>query len=243
MKIEQYIPGNSVIHSLDPRAKLIMIVTALLFTVLADNFTTLGIIIFILLLMIILTQLQLKDIFVQLRFLKWLLIWTFLIYLIAPQEYSLNQRLYSGTLFSVKLVVLILWVSVLGLTTSSVDLCHGLEYLLTPLKKIKIPIQDIILILHLSLRLIPILFEELNTAIKMEEIEVKKGNILKKIRYIIPAMVLLFKNSFQRADELAVVLESSGDQIIKNRTKKLKMAKKDYLFLSVIGITLVIGNW
>jgi len=173
---------------------------------------------------------------------------TFLIYLIATQGYSLNQRLYLGTLFTSKLIVLVLFVSVLSLTTSPLNLSHGLEYLLSPLKKIRIPTQDIILILHLSLRFIPTLFQELERTIIAQSargVNFKKGNILTRLKHLIPIMVLLFKNSFRRADELALALESRGYQLNQTRTKlkEIKMTVKDYLFLLLMGITLVIFWW
>ncbi len=218
----KYIPGNSVIHSLDTRIKLIITVFLISFTLLADNFITLSVMISLLLLMIALTQIRLSYVFVPLRSLIWLLIFTFSIYLIDTQEYSLNQRLYLGVLFTSKLIILFLFVSVLSLTTSPLDLCHGLEYLLHPLKKIRIPTREIILIIHLSLRFIPTLFQELEKTIRAQAargIDFKKGNILYRIRRLIPIMVLLFKNSCQRADELALALESRGYQLGKNRTK------------------------
>lgn len=248
MKIGQYIPGNSVIHSLDPRTKLIMTVSLLCLTLLSGNFTTLGVIIFFLLLMMTLTQIPFSYIFAPLRSGIWLLIFTYLIYLVATQEYSLNQRLYLGTLFTSRLIVLILFVSVLSLTTSPLNLCYGLEYLLSPLKKIRIPTQDIILVIHLSLRFIPILFQEVERIMRAhsaQRVDLKKGNILNRIRHLIPMIILLFKNSFYRADELALALEARDYQPGKNRTKlkELRMTIKDYLFLIFIGIILVIGDW
>lgn len=250
MKVGQYIPGNSVIHSLDPRTKLIMTVSLLCLTLLSGNFTTLGVIIFFLLLMMTLTQIPFNYIFAPLRSLSliWLLIFTYLIYLVSSQEYPLNQRLYLGTLFTSKLIVLVLFVSVLSLTTSPLDLCHGLEYLSGPLKKIRIPIQDIILVIHLSLRFVPILFQEVKRIISAQSargVDLKKGNILNRMKRLIPMIILLFKNSFYRADELALALEARGYQPSKDRTKlkELRMTIKDYLFLIFIGIILVIGDW
>ncbi|MEW6096363.1 MAG: energy-coupling factor transporter transmembrane component T [bacterium] len=243
MKVEQYIPINSLIHSLDPRTKLIITVFLISLTLLSDNFTTLYLIVSILVLMIILTQIRFSYIFAQLLSLIWLLIFTFLIYLVPTQEYSLNQLLYLWTLFTSKLIVLVLFVSVLSLTTSPLDLSDGLEYFLSPLKKIRIPIQDIILIIHLSLRFIPTLFQELERTIRAQSargVDFKKGNILTRLKRLIPVMVLLFKNSFRRADELALALESRGYHLNKTRTKKLRMTIKDYLFLLLMGIILVI---
>lgn len=249
MKVKQYIIShNSIIHSLDPRTKLIITLSLILLTLLADNFTKLGVIVSILILMIVLAQIRISYIFRSVLSLFWLLIFTFLIYLIIPQEHSLDERLYMGTLVTSKLIVLILFVSILGLTTSPLDLCSGLEYLLTPLKKIKIPVAEIVLIIHLSLRFIPTLFQELERIIKAQSargVNFKKGNILIRLKRLIPIMVLLFKNSLRRADELAFTLESRGYQLTKVRTKlrELKMTIRDYLFLLFIGITLAILEW
>lgn len=246
VKVGQYVRANSVIHSLDPRTKLIIIVFVLYFTILTDNFIKLSIITSFLVLIIILSRIQLNSlIFAPLRSLIYLLIFTFLIYLVSsPSEYSLTQRLYSGILYTSRLIVLVLFISILSTTTSPIDLCFGLEYLLFPLKKIRIPTQKIIFIIHLSLMFIPILFQELERLINIyasRGVNFKKGNILNRIRRLIPIMILLFKISFHRADELALVLESRGYQLHKNRTKlkELKMTAKDYLLI-VIGIVLMI---
>jgi len=245
VKIGEYIPTNSLIHSLDPRTKLIITVFVVSFTLLANNFSSLGIIIFLLSLMIILTQIRPIYIFIHLLPSIWLLIFTFLIYLVSSQEYSLTHRLYLGTLFTSRLMVLILFISILSITTSPLDLCSGLEYLLSPLKRTRFPLQEIILIIHLSLRFIPTLFQELERilrALSARGIDFKKGNLLNRLTRLIPVMLMLFKNSFSRADELALVLESRGYQISKNRTKlkELRMTRKDYLFLLLVGVILVV---
>jgi energy-coupling factor transport system permease protein len=238
VKIGQYIPGNSIIHSLDPRTKLIITLFFALFILLADNFISLGIICFVLILMIVLTRIKISYIFLPIRFLSWLLIFTLLIYLATSQ-------FYLGVLFTLKLIILVLFVSILSLTTSPLDLCHGLEYLLNPIKKIKIPVQELILIIHLSMRFIPTLFQELDRIIKahaVRGVDLKSGTYLTRIKRIIPIMVILFKNSFRRADELALALESRGYQMTKNRTKlkKLMMTTKDYSFLILMGIIMVL---
>jgi len=245
VKIGQYIPANSVIHSLDPRTKLLITVFVVSLTLLADNFSSLGVIIFLLSLMIILSQIRPSYIFLPLLPSIWLLIFTFLIYLVPFQEYSLTQRLYLGTLFTSRLIVLILFVSILSITTSPLALCSGLESLLSPLKRIRFPLPEVILIIHLSLRFIPSLFQELERIIRAfsaRGTDFKKGNLLRRLTRLIPVMVVLFKNSFVRADELAFVLESRGYQISKNRTKlkELKMTRKDYLFLLLVGFILIV---
>lgn len=239
MKSGQYIPGNSVIHSLDPRTKLIGTLFLLLFTLLTDNFIQLGIILSILLLMIILAHLQFRYILVQLCPLVWLLLFTFLIYLLPVSSYSLNQRLCLGTLWTSKLIVLVLFVSILTTTTAELELCCGLEYLLSPLKRIRLPVQDFVLIIHLSLQFIPILQEELEKV--TQEVNVKENNILHRLKHIVPMIVIVFKNSFEKADKLALDLTLQNHQLSENTAtlKKLKMTIKDYLFLILLGIILL----
>ncbi len=205
MKSGQYIPGNSIIHSLDPRTKLLGTVFLLLFTLLTDNFIRLGILIFILSLMIILAHLQPGYILGQLRPLSWFLIFTFLIYLLPVSAYSLSQRLYLGTLFTSKLIVLVLFVSILTTTTAELDLCYGLECLLSPLKKIRLPVQDMVLIIYLSLQFIPILHEELQS---IYGVDIKAGHILNRLKQLLPMLSIVFRNSFEKADKLALTLAS-----------------------------------
>ncbi|MDI6735772.1 MAG: energy-coupling factor transporter transmembrane component T [bacterium] len=236
MKSGQYIPGNSIIHSLDPRTKLLGTVFLLSLTLSTDNFIRLGIIIFVLSLMIILAQLQLRYVLGQLRPLIWFLIFTFLIYLLPVSAYSLNQRLCLGTLFTSKLIVLVLFVSILITTTPELDLVHGLEYLLSPLKKIRLPVQDLVLIIYLSLQFIPVLHEELQS---IYGVDIKSGNILNRLRHLLPMLIIVFRNSFEKADKLAFDLTSPNYPFSENATK-LRMTIKDYLFLGLLGIILVV---
>ncbi|MFH1563423.1 MAG: energy-coupling factor transporter transmembrane protein EcfT [Nitrospirota bacterium] len=250
MKSGQYIPGNSIIHSLDPRTKLISTVFLLSFTLLINNFIKLGVIVSILLLIIILAHLQqpsfklvpgfkpVRYILVQLRPLVWFLIFTFSIYLLPVSSYSLNQRLCLGTLFTSKLIVLVLFVSILTTTTAELDLCHGLEYLLSPLKRLRLPVQDLVLIIYLSLQFIPILHEELERVTQsIKGVDFKKGNILNRLKHLLPMIVIVFKNSFEKADKLALDLPSGENTV---NLKKLRMTIKDYLFLGLLGIILII---
>jgi energy-coupling factor transport system permease protein len=140
-----------------------------------------------------------------------------------------------------RLVLLILGSSILTLTTSPIQLTDGIESLLKPLKRLKVPSHDIAMMMTIALAFIPILSDELEKIIKAQKArgaEFDTGNLIKRAKSLIPILVPLFVSAFKRADELATAMEARcyrGD-INRTRMKEMKMTPSDFAALGVIII-------
>ena len=138
---------------------------------------------------------------------------------------------------SVRVILLIIGTSMLlTYTTSPIALTDGIERLLSPLKKIKLPVHSFAMMMSIALRFIPTLVEEtekIMNAQKSRGADFQSGGLIKRAKALIPILVPLFVSSFKRADELAVAMECRCYRGDKNRTKlvKLEYKSRDYLWL------------
>jgi energy-coupling factor transport system permease protein len=142
-----------------------------------------------------------------------------------------------------RLMMLIIGTFLLTYTTSPISLTDGLEVLLSPLKKIKLPIHELAMMMSLALRFIPTLIEETDktmSAQKARGADFESGGVIKRAKAILPLIIPLFISAFRRADELAIAMESrcyfGGEG--RTRMRVLKMAARDYIAL-VFGVALI----
>jgi len=140
---------------------------------------------------------------------------------------------------ALRLVLLITGSSILTLTTSPIALTDGIESLLQPLKKIKVPAHDIAMMMTIALRFIPTLAEEMEKIMKAQKArgaELDTGGLMTRAKSLIPILVPLFVSAFKRADELATAMEARcyrGD-VGRTKMKVMRMAKKDFVAILVI---------
>lgn len=254
INIGQYIPANSIIHRLDPRTKLGMILGIMILTVATAD---LKIYIWIVLFLLFLASISRIPIPFFLRNFKsffWLLLLTFILHILfAPKEAAnfidlglikISQLgILNGTVYSIRLAIFIFSATFLSLTTQAVEMTDAVFKSFTPLNKIRFPIAELSLITMISLRFIPLLLEE---AISLKKAQVSRGatfegGLIKRTRKSLPLLVPLFISSFRKADELALALDARGFRSGQKRTSFQRLALKapDYLFLSLI--LLVIG--
>ncbi len=149
--------------------------------------------------------------------------------------------------------MLVLGTSVLTLTTTPVALTDGIERLLKPLKLVRFPVHELAIIMSIALRLIPTLIEETDKIIRAQKArgaDFESRNLLKKAKSLLPVLIPLFVNSFRRADELALAMDSRCYNGAKGRTrmKKLKFAWRDLftvlLFAALFVFVLFVRyNW
>jgi energy-coupling factor transport system permease protein len=144
-----------------------------------------------------------------------------------------------------RIVLLITGTYMLTYTTSPIALTDGLELLLNPLKKVKLPVHEMTIMMSMALRFIPTLIEETDkimSAQKARGADFETGNLMERAKALLPVLVPLFVSAFRRADELAVAMESrcyhGGEG--RTRMKQLRMARRDYIAL-VMGVLLVAG--
>ena len=220
LTIGRYIPSNSPIHRLDPRTKIIAILIISLSIFLLKNLWSYSLLAIFLLTVILIARLSIKFVLRGLVPLLWIIMFTFLLHLLftpgnliasfGPLKIT-EQGLSLGTFIALRLIFLMLIASLLTLTTSPQKLTGGLEFLLSPLKVVRISSHKIAMMMTLSLRFVPLLFQEIDRLIKAQKSrgsDFSHKNPIKRIRAIIPIIVPLLVNLFRRADEFALAMES-----------------------------------
>jgi len=249
----QYFPGNTVVHRLDPRAKLVL--TLIYITTL---FLARGLFGYALMLVVLMTCLTLSKIKPRavLRGLKPILIIIMLtvilnVFFIRGETVVFEFRfivvtqegLIAAVFMAARLMMLIVGTFLLTYTTSPIALTDGLERMLNPLKKMRLPIHELAMMMSIALRFIPTLIEETDKIISAQKArgaDFETGGLIKRARAIIPLIIPLFVSAFRRADELATAMESrcyhGGEG--RTRMKVLKAAGRDY-FALLCGAALV----
>ena len=216
----QYFPGNSVVHRLDPRTKLIAVVLYIVALFLCRFFVTYAIMFAALCLCIKLSKVPVKSIVGGLKPVLLIVIITALLNLFyTPGEHVLLkvwvltvtlEGVYAAFFMVVRIMMLIAGTFLLTYTTSPILLTDGLEALLNPLKKIKVPVHELAMMMSIALRFIPTLIEETDKimcAQRARGADFESGNLIQRAKALIPLLVPLFISAFRRADELAVAME------------------------------------
>lgn len=260
--IGQYYPANSVLHRMDPRTKLvgtlIFIVSVFLFhTVPGYAVATvfLGSVIFI-------SKVPVKFMFKGLKAIFMLLLITMVFnVLLTPGEILwkwgilkiTREGLSLAGKMAVRLVYLVIGSSVMTLTTTPNQLTDGLEKLLRPLSKIRVPVHEIAMMMSIALRFIPILMEETDKIMKAQiarGADFESGNLIQKAKSMVPLLVPLFISAFRRANDLAMAMEARCYHGGEGRTqmKPLKYARRDitayvilWIYLGIAVVFRVIG--
>ena len=219
----QYFPGDSFIHRLDARTKLLFTVGYIVLIFFIKNMWGYALAGGFVLLCCLLSQIHVKVLLRSLRPLLFIIIFTFVlnIFFTHGEDDQLLFawkfiRVYStGIRFAlficIRLVLLIIGTQVLTLTTTPMSLTDGMEALLRPLSKIGLPVHEISMMMTIALRFVPTLLEETDKLIKAQSArgaDFSSGNILKRARNMVPLLVPLFVSAFRRADELALAMES-----------------------------------
>ena len=248
----QFFPGKTVVHKLDPRTKLLMVIVyiAALFT--AKGAVSYGLVFLFLAGSVALSRIRVSALFKGLKPLLVIIILTAVINLF----YSKGEPLLQFWIFTItkegiinaffmvtRIILLIAGTFLLTYTTSPIALTDGIELLLNPLKKIKVPVHELAMMMCIALRFIPTLIEETDkimSAQKARGADFESGNLLQRAKALIPILVPLFISSFSRADDLATAMECRCYQggVGRTRMKQLTMAGRDWLTL-VIGAALL----
>ena len=255
--IGQYFPGDSVLHKMDPRFKLILTLLLLVILFSAENYVSLLIGALFVAIVMLLSKIPLKVMLKSLKPILPLVLFTAVLNLffvtgeVAVFEWRFI-RIYSEgikmTIFmAVRIVFLILGTSLLTYTTSPVVLTDALERLLSPLKVIKFPVHELSMMMTIALRFIPTLVEETDkimSAQKARGADMESGGLIKRIKALIPILIPLFISSFKRAEELALAMESRCYRGGEGRTRMrtLKANLRDYIaaIVSLLVLSVII---
>lgn len=228
----RYIPVDSPLHKMDPRAKLLTIIIFIAVVFLADNTLTYGLLAIFTLAAIWLSNIPIKFLFNGLKFLFWIILFTFFLHIFFTKEGDLLYKfgfieiyqggLRQGIFISLRFFFLLLVTSLLTLTTTPIEITDGIESLLKPLKKVGFPVHELSLMISIALRFIPTLMDETDKIMKAQMargVDFSEGTIKQRAKAVVPLLIPLFINSFKRAEELATAMEARGYRGGEGRTK------------------------
>ncbi|MEG1879612.1 MAG: energy-coupling factor transporter transmembrane component T [Pseudoflavonifractor sp.] len=249
----QYFPGNTVLHRLDPRTKILLTVAFIVALFLAKQVVGYGILLVVLGILIAVSHVGLKTILRGLKPILVIIIITGILNLFYTPGRVLAEfwifkitaeGIWAAVFMVLRISMLIICTFLLTYTTSPILLTDGLEKLLNPLKKIKVPVHELSMMMSIALRFIPTLIEETDkimSAQKARGADFETGNLIEKAKSLIPLLVPLFISAFRRADELAIAMECrcyhGGEG--RTRLRQLKFHRRDYLGLCM-GVALCI---
>ena len=228
----RYIPGDSFVHKLDPRSKLLFVFVFIGIVFLANNAITYSLLLGLTLLIIFVSKIRLYFLLNGLKPILFLLLFTFLLHIFFTQEGDLllkwkfievyEEGLRQGIFISVRFLVLVLTTSILTLTTSPISITDGMEVLLNPFKRFKLPVHELALMMSISLRFIPTLMDETDKIMKAQMArgsDLTSGPIKERVKAVVPLLIPLFVSAFKRAEDLAVAMEVRGYRGGEGRTR------------------------
>lgn len=245
----QYFPGNSFIHRLDPRTKILATLIYIVAIFFANTPLTYGLLAGFAAVVILVSRLPLGLVFSSLKPIWIIVVLTMLIHMFtAPGEnivYAWKflkvtaEGLDLGIKMAVRLILLLLFSSILTFTTSPIVLTDGIEKLLRPFKAIGVPAHEIAMMMTIALRFIPTLLEETDRIMKAQTArgaDFGSGNILQRMKNMLPLLVPLFISAFRRADELATAMEARCYRGGEGRTRmhELSYNGRDYVAFALV---------
>ena len=251
----QYFPGNSTIHRLDPRSKLVILVVYIAALFLAVNWVSYAVMLAFLLICIAISGIPAKSFVKGMKPLLFILIFTgFLNLFFTTGEKPLvnfwiitiyPEGVIRAIFMVLRILMLITCTFLLTYTTSPIALTDGLEALLSPLKVIKVPVHELSMMMCIALRFIPTLIEETDkimSAQKARGADFESGKLIQRVKALVPILVPLFISAFRRADELATAMECRCYHGGEGRTKMklLRYKRMDIFAYGIAGLVLAV---
>ncbi|MEG2395802.1 MAG: energy-coupling factor transporter transmembrane component T [Oscillospiraceae bacterium] len=253
--IGQFFPGNSPVHKLDPRIKLVLTFAYIIIVFVCKNFVALGVIAAILLTIVLISKISPKLIYKSVKPIFILVAITSVLQIFYNKSGDIwlqiggfkvtSGGVYMAVFTTVRIALLVISSSMLTYTTSPTLLTDAIERLFSPLNHLKINVHSIAMMMTIALRFIPTLIDEVDkimSAQKARGADIDTGSIIKRAKALIPIFIPLFINSFRRAYELAFAMECRCYRGGEGRTrlKIMKLAFRDYLSMFLM-IALIAG--
>ena len=252
----QYFPGHSFVHRLDPRTKLIMLVVYIVALFTAVSWISYAVCLCFLAATIAISTIPLKSIVRGMKPLAFILIFTGILnlfftggetVLVSFWKLTITQEgLVRAVFMVVRILLLISGTFLLTYTTSPIALTDGLESLLGPLKIIRLPVHELSMMMCIALRFIPTLIEETDKimcAQKARGADFESGNLMQRVKALVPILVPLFISAFRRADELATAMEcrcyQGGDGRTKMKILRYKLGDIKAFFIGALLLAAV----
>lgn len=252
--IGQYFPGNSIVHKLDPRMKIILIFLLIVSIFICKNIAGLGAIILFSVILVLISKIPFKTVLKSIKPLVVIILLTAVLNIFYGKGDALVQLgklkitadgIETAVFMAVRIITLVVISSLLTYTTSPTELTDALERLLKPLKLIKIDVHSIAMTMTIALRFIPTLIEEIEkimSAQKSRGADLESGNLIHRAKALIPVLIPLFVSAFRRAGELAYAMECRCYHGGEGRTKMkvMKLTARDFLSLAAVIVFMVI---
>lgn len=257
----QYCEGNSIIHRMDPRAKIVAAILYIVTVFLAKNLYAFGLLVLSAIVLVAVSGIPVRIVLKSMKPLVIILLFTALINIFWMEGETLLvsfgfihiylEGIINAILIAVRIIILLAGTTILmTFTTTPIALTDGLEQLLSPLKKIGIPVHEFSMMMTIALRFIPTLTEEtqkIMNAQKARGADFSTGSLMQRAKALVPILVPLFVSAFRRADELATAMEcrcyTGGDG--RTRMNVLHAGWKDYavcILTAVFGFGIVLLN-
>lgn len=229
--IGQYFPGDSPVHRMDPRMKLILTVAYVIMLFIAKNIAALAVGVIFVLVAFWLSDISFRLALRSVRAIIPIILFTAILNMFFVDGKILFEfgfikitdvGINTAILMSLRIVALITGTSLLTYTTSPIALTDGIEKLFAPLNRLHVPVHEVAMMMTIALRFIPTLIEEtqkIMSAQKARGADMESGGIIQRIKAMIPVLIPLFVSAFRRADELALAMESRSYRGGEGRTK------------------------
>ena len=253
----QFFPGYSVIHKLDPRTKILLAIVFIVSVFIANNPTAFAFLTITAVILVSVSRISFSVVIKGIKPIILILIFTAVLNMLLtggsgePIVSFWIIKIYTdgivrAVFMALRVVILIVGTSILlTYTTSPISLTDGLESLMSPLKKIKVPVHTFAMMMSIALRFIPTLVEEtekIMNAQKSRGADFSSGSLIKRAKALVPILIPLFVSSFKRAEELATAMECRCYRGDKNRTKlvKLEYRSRDTAFFVLFAVILTV---
>ena len=248
----QFFPGNSPIHKLDPRTKIILATIYIVSVFVVNNPVGFLLLALSALFIVAISKISFRVVLKSIKPIVYILLFTALLNIFMTEGENLLVsfwviRIYAegvvrAVMMALRVIVLIIGTSaLLTYTTSPISLTDGLEALLAPLKKINVPVHTFAMMMSIALRFIPTLIEEtekIMNAQKSRGADFTSGSLAQRAKALIPILVPLFVSSFKRAEELATAMECRCYRGDNNRTKLVKLEYRRSDFSAIVFMML-----
>ena len=246
----QFFPGNTPIHRLDPRTKLLCVILYIVALFNAKGPLTYGIMIVVLAVCILLSKVEWKALTRGLKPVYIIVAFTAIMNMFfttgtpVADVWLLRHITWQGIISAVqmvlRIVMLIMGTFLMTYTTSPIALTDGLESLLAPLKKLRFPVHELAMMMSIALRFIPTLIEETDkimSAQKARGADLESGGLMQRAKALVPILIPLFVSAFRRAEELALAMECRCYHGGKGRTrmKQLHLTAADFIACAVMA--------
>lgn len=249
----QFFPGDSFIHKMDPRMKLILTFMLIIVVFVTQGFLGLALILAFIAMTVLVSGIKVKFLIRGLKPILFIVMFTFVLNVLFQHGGNIicqlafikitDEGLRMAFFLAARLILLVICSQLLTLTTSPIALTDGLETLMRPLKKIHFPAHEIAMMMSIALRFIPTLMDEANKIQKAQiarGADFESGNLIQRAQAMVPLLVPLFVGSFRRAEELAMAMEArcyhGGNG--RTRMRQLKYGHRDWIALAAMTLLL-----